>query len=42
VQKPVKFLFEVNPKGIGDSTRARGVAFSVPNPSLRVRLDCAK
>jgi hypothetical protein len=42
VQKPVKFLFEVDPKGIGDSTRARGVAFSVPNPSLRVRLDCQK
>jgi hypothetical protein len=41
-QKPVKFLLEIDPKGIGDSTRAKGVAFSVPNPSLRVRLDCQK
>jgi hypothetical protein len=42
VKTPVKFLLEVNPKGIGDSTRAKGVAFTVPNPSLRVRLDCQK
>jgi hypothetical protein len=42
VKTPVKFLLEVNPKGIGDSTRAKGVAFSVPNPSLRIRLDCQK
>jgi hypothetical protein len=42
VKTPTKFLLEVNPKGIGDSTRAKGVAFSVPNPSLRVRLDCQK
>ena len=42
IQTPVKFLLEIDPKGIGDSTRAKGVAFSVPNPSLRVRLDCQK
>lgn len=39
IKKPVKFLLELK-DNIGDSTRARGVAFSVPNPSLRVRLDC--
>ena len=42
IQTPVKFLLEIDPKGIGDSTRAKGVAFSVPNPSLRVRLDCQR
>jgi len=38
IKKPVKFLLELK-DNIGDSTRAKGVAFSVPNPSLRVRLD---
>ncbi len=42
VKTPTKFLLEFNPKGIGDSTKAKGVAFTVPNPSLRVRLDCQK
>jgi hypothetical protein len=42
VKTPVKFLLEVNAKGIGDSTKAKGVAFAVPNPSLRIRLDCQK
>ncbi len=42
IKTPTKFLLEVDPKGIGDSTRAKGVAFTVPNPSLRVRLDCQK
>jgi hypothetical protein len=42
VKTPIKFLLEINAKGIGDSTRAKGVAFSVPNPSLRIRLDCQK
>jgi hypothetical protein len=42
VKTPVKFLLEINPKLMGDSTRAKGVAFSVPNPSLRIRLDCQK
>ena len=41
VRKPVKFLLELK-DNIGDSTRAKGVAFTVPNPSLRVRLDCQK
>ncbi len=42
IKTPTKFLLEVDPKGIGDSTRAKGVTFTVPNPSLRVRLDCQK
>ena len=42
VKPPTKFLLEIDPKGIGDSTKAKGVAFTVPNPSLRVRLDCQK
>lgn len=42
VKNPTKFLLEINAKGIGDSTKAKGVAFSVPNPSFRVRLDCQK
>jgi hypothetical protein len=41
VQKPTKLLLEIG-KTIGDSTRAKGVGFTVPNPSLRVRLDCQK
>ena len=42
VKTPVKFLLEINVKGIGDSTKAKGVVFTVPNPSLRVKLDCQK
>jgi hypothetical protein len=42
VKTPSKFLLEINPKGIGDGNKAKGVAFNVPNPSLRVRLDCQK
>ena len=42
IKTPVKFLLEVDPKAIGDSTRAKGVAFSSANPSFRVRLDCTK
>ena len=42
LQTPVKFLLEVDSKGVGDSTRAKGVAFSSANPSFRVRLDCTK
>ena len=41
VKKPTKFLLELK-DNIGDTTRAKGVAFSVPNPSLRVRLDCQR
>jgi hypothetical protein len=42
VKTPTKFLLEINLNGIGDSTKAKGVAFNTPNPSLRVRLDCQK
>jgi hypothetical protein len=42
IKKPVKFLLEVNPKSIGDSTKAKGVAFSSANPSFRVNLTCSK
>lgn len=42
VKTPTKFLLEIDAKGIGDSTKAKGVTFSVANPSLRVRLDCQK
>jgi hypothetical protein len=41
VQKPTKLLLEIG-KTIGDSTKAKGVGFTVPNPSLRVRLDFQK
>jgi hypothetical protein len=41
MKTPTKFLLELS-RPIGDSTRASGVKFSVPNPSLRVRLDCQK
>jgi hypothetical protein len=42
IKKPVKFLLEVNPKSIGDSTKAQGVAFNTPTPSFRVNLTCNK
>lgn len=42
IKTPIKFLLELNPKGIGESTKAKGVAFNVQNPSLRVKLDCQK
>jgi hypothetical protein len=42
VKTPTKFLFAINPKGFEDGMRKRGAAYSVPNPSLRVRLDCQK
>lgn len=38
--KPIKFLFEMKPDGIALSIQQAGVAYSTPNPSLRVRLDC--
>lgn len=41
-RQPSKLLIEIDPKAIGDSIHARGVAFSVPNPSLRVDLDCTR
>jgi hypothetical protein len=42
VQPPTKFLLEINPKGFEDGMRKRGAVYSVPNPSLRIRLDCNK
>jgi hypothetical protein len=42
IKTPNKFLLEVNPKGIGDSTRAKGVAFTSASPSFRIKLDCQK
>jgi len=41
-RQPTKLLIEIDPKGIGDSTRAKGVSFTVPSPSLRVDLTCAR
>jgi hypothetical protein len=38
--KPVKFLFEMNADGVAASVREAGVAYSTPNPSLRVQLNC--
>jgi hypothetical protein len=38
--KPVKFLFEMKADGVAASVQEAGVAYSTPNPSLRVQLDC--
>jgi hypothetical protein len=42
VQKPVKFLFEINPRGFEAAIRSRagGASYTTSTPSLRVRLDC--
>lgn len=44
VQKPVKFLFEINPRHFEAAIRSRagGANYTTPTPSLRVRLDCQK
>lgn len=42
VKTPTKFLLEVDPKGIGFTPSQQGVAYTVPNPGFRVRLDCQK
>jgi hypothetical protein len=42
IKTPVKFLFQIDPSKMDKSVRASGVAYSVPNPSFRVRLDCQK
>jgi hypothetical protein len=39
---PTKFLFEMKADGVGFSEQQAGVAYSTPNPSLRVRLDCSQ
>ena len=41
-RQPTKLLIELAKGGIGDSTRAKGVAFTVPNPSLRIDLTCTR
>jgi hypothetical protein len=44
IQKPVKFLFQINPAGFEDSIKARGggAYYTTPSPSFRVRLDCGQ
>jgi hypothetical protein len=42
IKTPVKFLLEVNAKGIGFTPLQQGVAFNVPNPNFRVQLDCQR
>ena len=42
IKTPTKFLLEVGAKGIGFTPSQQGVAFTVPNPSFRVRLDCQR
>ncbi|ULH16225.1 hypothetical protein MF271_06340 [Deinococcus sp. KNUC1210] len=41
-RQPTKLLIELARGGIGDTTRSKGVAFTVPNPSLRVDLTCSR
>jgi hypothetical protein len=42
IKTPVKFLFQIDPRNMDKNTRSSGVAYSVPNPSFRIRLDCQK
>lgn len=43
VQKPTKFLLEINPATLKKySVTAKGARYTTPNPSFRVRLDCQK
>lgn len=44
IQKPVKFLFEIDPKGWEGAikSRAGGSNYTTPTPSFRVKLDCQK
>ena len=37
---PIKFLFEMKADGVANSVQQAGVAYSTPNPSLRVGLNC--
>ena len=38
--KPLKFLFEMKADGVAQSIQQAGVAYSTPNPSSRVQLNC--
>jgi hypothetical protein len=42
IKTPVKFLFQIDPSKMDKDVRSGGVAYSVPNPSFRIRLDCQK
>lgn len=43
VQKPTKFLMEINPATLKKySVTAKGARYTTANPSFRVRLDCRK
>jgi hypothetical protein len=39
---PTKFLFAMKADKVGFSEQQAGVAYSTPNPGLRVRLDCSQ
>jgi hypothetical protein len=40
--QPLKFLFEMKADGVGFSEQQAGVAYTTPNPSLRVQLNCVQ
>ena len=42
LSKPGKFLVEIDPKVLANSSISAGAAYSTPNPSFRVALDCKK
>jgi hypothetical protein len=42
IKTPVKFLFQIDPSKMDKNVRASGVAYSVANPSFRIKLDCQK
>ena len=42
IKTPAKFLFQIDPSKMDKDVRSSGVAYSVPNPSFRIRLDCQK
>jgi hypothetical protein len=42
IKTPVKFLFQIDPSKMDKNTRSSGVAYSVANPSFRIKLDCQK
>lgn len=42
VVRPDKLLVEINTKDLWDSAKKAGVAYTTPNPSFRVRLNCSR